>query len=996
MSGDPTAPLHDASTDAVWTPGQAIGRYVVLRSIGEGGCGEVVAAFDPVLDRNVALKLLRGAGSGAGTLLREARTLAQLNHPHIVTIHDAGLVGDTPFLAMELVDGSDLRTWLGRSNRPSWPEIVELLCNAGTGLAAAHERGVVHGDVKPANILVGHGRALMTDFGVAVWDAEQGHPQPDYEPENDAIKLVGTPAFMAPEQYEGSTADARSDQYALCQTIWEALFGQPAFATRASLGPTQGERATDGQPDPTGSARTTAAELATLAEAKHHGPPALPASSRVPHRIVDALQRGMHPDPAARWPSVWALLEALRFDPWPRRRRWLAGLGALGIATAASLGTSAWVSAQSPCEGAAEALGDLAGPRLDRVDRALQGPTGYADDVRAYVSDRLRDQVQRWQAMHRDACEATTIRGEQSHDMLDRRMLCLDRARQRLDATTQVLIDEGTDALPRAHSIVGGLGQLSSCEDLQALAAELPPPEDVDTRTAVTQIRATLAQSGAVRRAGHYETALAQADAAVERARKLDHPPVLAEALVSQGSLLEVLGRYVPAEAALGEAVRLGFEHGPHRAAVLAAAELAYLYAFDILKPDRAVVYGELASSLARRHFPGDAVEAMALTNEAAAAYALGDLKRATELDQRSLEVREQALGPDDPTIAEVVENLSHDAAFSGDYAEAERLARRAYSTWTRVLGPEHPNAVLSKINVAHIVHMSGGRPTEAAEMLEEALAAQEAAFGDDSPQLAMTLNTMGEIYDDLGRWNDGEAAMLRALAIMDRAAVDSSPVLGALGGHYLQVGDPTKGEAMLRRALEAKRATRGPDHLELAPTYLNLGGALMELERYDEARQAYARGLELWAKHAGPDHRDTVVGHLGLGRLELKVGRLPEALEHSERALRIASVDVPIDHPGLVVPLLLRARVQRVASSEAEARQTAIRALEIAASPDVMARDRGDVAMLLAELEWDLDRRDRARELAEQARDAFTAAGPLYATDLAAAVAWLREHPAA
>ncbi len=221
-----------------------IGRFNVLHKLGEGGMGVVYAAHDQDLDRHVAIKLLRTTdgdlGPARARLLREARAMAKLSHPNVITIYDVGTVDDRIFIAMELVKGTTLRRWLAAKPR-TWRGVVERFSEAGRGLAAAHGAGLIHRDFKPDNVLVGDdGRVRVVDFGLArrvdLEDTEPTPPSPDLAVETtDRLTLtgavMGTPAYMAPEQWRGLTVDHRTDQFAFAVALWEALFGVRPFGS---------------------------------------------------------------------------------------------------------------------------------------------------------------------------------------------------------------------------------------------------------------------------------------------------------------------------------------------------------------------------------------------------------------------------------------------------------------------------------------------------------------------------------------------------------------------------------------------------------------------------------------------------------------------------------------------------------------------------------------------------------------------------------------------
>ncbi len=295
-----------------------VGRYLVLDVIGSGGMGTVYLAYDPKLERRVALKVLR-AGTVNGDaakarLRREAIALASLSHPHVVAIHEVGELGGEVFLAMEYIEGSNLAEW-SQGDVPRRPgEALRYIVEVARGLAAAHRKGLVHRDVKPANILIGdEGRARIADFGLVQQhgfhssDAESGrrHDATSDERMSSTTGMrAGTPRYASPEQRAGRRVDAKSDQFSLCVTAWEVLFGDV---------PWPGQPAGD-------------------------EPPAAPPGQ--PTWLVEVLRVGLRVAPTQRYPSLEVLIEALSNDPTQRRRRRrlaAAGAAAIGIAVAATM-----------------------------------------------------------------------------------------------------------------------------------------------------------------------------------------------------------------------------------------------------------------------------------------------------------------------------------------------------------------------------------------------------------------------------------------------------------------------------------------------------------------------------------------------------------------------------------------------------------------------------------------------------------------------------------
>ena len=376
-------------------PGALVGKYRLDRVLGTGGMGVVWAAFDPDLERAVAIKLLRSIDSVATLrtrLLREARAMARLKHPNVLTVYDVGTDRNRDYIAMELIDGADLDGWL--ATRPPRPEVLAALTAAGRGLAAAHDAGLIHRDLKPHNILRGHdGSVYVTDFGLARGLIEDGadvvqapirataavasgsHPRAldavlD-SPLTQTGVLIGTPAYMAPEQFTGRSPDPRSDQFAFCVTAWEALTGARPFAGK------------------------------NLDELRVAAAGGVTGDGGLPPRLRGVLARGLSPAPEARWPDMRALLGALEAAVAapprpPRRARGLIAVAAV-LAVAAGIGMTAMRArgaASGPgrggdCAPASEAFGVAwsadrrkALTRLHKRDPMLVAATSMIEQVR--------------------------------------------------------------------------------------------------------------------------------------------------------------------------------------------------------------------------------------------------------------------------------------------------------------------------------------------------------------------------------------------------------------------------------------------------------------------------------------------------------------------------------------------------------------------------------------------------------------------------------------
>ncbi|HEY8211500.1 MAG TPA: protein kinase [Myxococcaceae bacterium] len=289
--------------------GTRMDRYVLLKHVGGGAMGVVYAAFDPRLDRTIAIKLMRidvAAGMSAESrtrMLREAQAMARLSHPNVVTVHDVGTYAGRLYLAMEYLEQGTLASWLSAGPRP-WRAVLGVFVQAGRGLAAAHAHGLVHRDFKPQNVMVGGGRVRITDFGLVRPADALAHPDEPTRPELNLTDaggeplmerltrigaLIGTPRFMAPEQLSGKVADARADQFSFCVALYEALYGTFPFQLTAGV------------------------ELVRAIQQGRFLRPA--AGRRVPGWLRRALVRGLSAAPESRFPSMDALLEALEGGP---------------------------------------------------------------------------------------------------------------------------------------------------------------------------------------------------------------------------------------------------------------------------------------------------------------------------------------------------------------------------------------------------------------------------------------------------------------------------------------------------------------------------------------------------------------------------------------------------------------------------------------------------------------------------------------------------------
>jgi predicted Ser/Thr protein kinase len=364
--------------------GDRVGRYVVESRLGAGGMGVVYLAHDPDLERPVAIKIVRpGVTTGRNRLLREGQAIARLSHPNVVTVFDVGVHGEDLFIAMEYVPGTTLDAWLRGGPRP-WREVLGKFLAAGAGLEAAHRVGLVHRDFKPDNVLLGNdGRVVVSDFGlVRNGDAPSGDPLEGGELElTRTVGVVGTPAYMSPEQFRQAPLDGRSDQFSFCVALWQGLFGARPFERGESL--------------------TNVEVLAQLVLAGEVQSP--PHGHHVPRRIVRALRRGLAVEPAARFATMGQLLAALQAPD-----RHLVMLVTAGVVGVLGIGALASTRPESPVP----VIAATSCARVAEPMAALWTPSARAAYLAAPGGDPIQDAA--WldvvAARWRDTAAATCAR----------------------------------------------------------------------------------------------------------------------------------------------------------------------------------------------------------------------------------------------------------------------------------------------------------------------------------------------------------------------------------------------------------------------------------------------------------------------------------------------------------------------------------------------------------------------------------------------------------
>ena len=801
-------PITDG--EAIFKRGDLLGRYMVVDRLGSGGMGVVYAAYDPELDRKLAIKLLRPelpdgkAAKTSSRMLREAQALARLSHQNVISVFDIGTLDGQVFIAMEYIEGHTLKEWLSEKPRP-WREVLAVFVQAGRGLAAAHAAGLVHRDFKPANVLLASdGRVKVLDFGLARAgqdvDAEKSLPDDvladtALSPRTGALAspltrtgaFLGTPGYMSPEQLKGLHVDARTDQFSFCAAMYQALYQELPFA-----GDTVEER-------------VSAIQRGAIAPAR--------STSHVPQWLRETLLKGLRADPDQRHPSMTALLEILERRVDKMRRRVPAVATVLLLFGAAAWGAVQLKSQrQQICKGEE---GRLAGiwdeGRRKAIETAFIG-TGkpFAADAVRGVTRLFDDYARRWALMQTEACEATRIRGEQSEELLDLRSGCLSHRLQELKALADIYASADEKVVAKAVEATQGLSDLDACANVELLRAPVKPPADAPTRAKVEELRGRLSTIKAMLESGKYSDALPLAQGAVKEAEELRYDPLTAEALFQAGQAQSLTGDYRDAEATLSNAVLVA-ESGRHdEVAIRSGARLVWLAA-TVAKYEQGEAWAKHASALIKRLGGNDKLSATLQNNLGTLYKNQGRYDEALQNHQRALAAAERL--DDDRALASILNNIGVLMRRQGKYSEALPYYQRALAIKERTLGASHPDLGSTLINMGVLMRLES-KYDEALSYFEKSLNIKERALGSTHPLLVLNLQNIADVLRLQEKYETSISTFERALQLSEKAHGPRHPdvayVLTGLGQAYLGSGKVQLAIETLQRAITIQESRQG------------------------------------------------------------------------------------------------------------------------------------------------------------------------------------------
>jgi serine/threonine protein kinase/tetratricopeptide (TPR) repeat protein len=762
-----SAPIEDLPR------GTTVASHVILGRVASGGMGVVYAAFDPDLDRKVAIKLLQiddedeeEAVAQREHLLRQVEAATKVSHPAVAQVHDVGTFDGGVFIATEFIDGIDLRQWMEARDDPfPWHEVLRVFTEAGRGLAAAHAMGVVHGDFKPSNVLLGKGgRICVVDFGLAHRVQEEDEDRdlsiselrkqlPSHITNNEESipeltdgARYGTPAYMAPEQHVGATADARSDQFAFCVAFYEALYGERPFK---------------------GTRRSTIA-----LEAINNRVREVPSGSDVPQWIRDVLLRGLSPRRSDRYPSMEALLRALDYDPKASRKRWIAGVAALTILGAGA--ASVWwlvYSESKRCEPNEALLTGIWDPRVQEELHEAFVSTGdpLAEDTWAAVKGSLDEWVQEYLDFRSLACSATRVSGEASEELLTMRNACLDERLGKVAAFGRVYANPTRATLHRAQQVALSIPLPRWCVPMVSLQAATIPPESMSER--ITELREEHDEAFIAWKAGQLAYARAGAESVYDELDDIDYPPLRISTLILLGSIDRDAGDLASSRRRLHEAAAQASAAGLQLFVARAWAELLITVSRESPPPRDADVWAEYALAMAD-HTGDELVQADLFAARAEIARASGRAADALSLYHRALAALDSDI-PGTRLRGSMIEaRLGSMMAEREEWASAVSYLQRSLDSLRSVLGPEHPELIGPMRQLADVAQAQG-KLEDAVALLDRALSIEIGAHGEATAAAAELHVQIGRLAQERGHMPAASQHFAAAATAMEQNAPD-------------------------------------------------------------------------------------------------------------------------------------------------------------------------------------------------------------------------------
>ena len=921
--------------------------------------GVVYAGHDPELDRPVAIKLLRRGRvrslASRERFLQEARALAAVSHPNVVAIYEIGEHERGLFIAMELVDARTLVEWV-EEEHPQWPAILAAFQQLGAGLHAVHATGITHRDLKPTNVLVADdGRVRVADFGLALLSsAGSGSGAEDSSSGitdmrsrlTDPGMLLGTPAYMAPEQHMGGTASPAADQFSFCVMMWEALFGTRPFIAETVRG--------------------------FLAAVRRAEPEIATRPKGLPRAIETILGRGLALDPQQRWPSMQVLLAKLERATAPRRLPMFAIAAIVG-----SLGGFALLARGDESDRCEETRQRAQSVWND--DRRAAVESAFAGSGRAsatpHVVAMIDGYVEGWNTRLQDVCGATASS--------DEAVGCLDAKLAALRATIDLLASGAPAAIERAPEVVFRLPDVGHCVPAEA---GTPPEGAVD----VWQM---LARADAMRHAGDFREAAAVAAEAGLRARQLGYVPLVAEARLAEGRAHRERFEVDLAVSTLEAAYVLAVDAGDDRVAMDAALELFHELSRTRGDYEPALRWWRHAEAAAQRrglqHMPPrDALQYGVVLRERGREHEAREVFEQARVHarERLAQLEPNGMGPERVELLSALGNLD---ARLRDYEAAVADMTEALGVVSSLFGNDaYTHAVVSH-DLGAILLARGDYAQAETHLLHARQVLARVAPG--QPLANVVDVRIGWCLAQLGRFDESIAVLERVYEaeteLFDDGHRDVLYAAFTLTDVYLLAGRIDDAERLLERLLVVVREARGAASSEVGDTLVRLGMLAERREDDDAAEQRYREALDVLRPN--PNEPPALIEALALlAQLVAQRDRAEQAITLVDEMLDVARGRYGADATGTLRIELIAVRVYNDAGRGADVRELAAKVQGLleqrAMDPLIVARAKLEHARALVGAD-----EPRAVALAEAARATFEGA-PGAIDDLERADEWL------
>jgi tetratricopeptide (TPR) repeat protein/predicted Ser/Thr protein kinase len=914
-----------------------IDRFTVLRKLGQGGMGVVYAAYDEPLDRKVAIKLLHSDLShderGRARMRREAQALARLSHPNVVQVHEIGEWDGHDFVVMEFLDGQTLQEWLCDGEH-GWKEALEVMVQAGRGLVAAHAAGLVHRDFKPTNLFVSaDGRARVLDFGLAraIGEEVEGFRVSEFlqtveeRPRSAGVgevflgetshgdltgsgtgvfdklltvtgAVLGTPAYMAPEQHLGERATELSDQFSFCVVLYEALFGRRPYEaeslTKYAIKVTEGEFIVPGP------------------------------NSGVPAWLRQAVCRGLAPVPSDRWASMEALLAELTRE---RGRLWKRSVVAAGLVASISvaLAFGGGEAAAELCAADPGSVGDSWGEAQHERVRGAFERTGLeqASSALALTKRSLDAYADELVTARQGACEEHRVSGSQTQEQFELRMACLEQREGELRAVVEVFGQADAGVVNHASAILGDLGDIGMCAQVELLERNMPVPRDEEAAAEIAELRQELARARALSEADHIEESKALVASVRRRATHIGYLPLSGEVAFLEGYNARLTLDLTEASRALTRAASVA-ERTDH--VELGASVWLELARLATLERENSQLPMALAETYVERlgHRPVHQVALHLLRARILEPTGARD-EALDELDQ-ALNLAEAGFLGSEAMLVEALVMRSSVLAALGRAEEARADLERALE-----LAPNQARTATALFDLG-VVELGNSRFEEARALLLEALAAFERIYGPDYDFIGHGRLALSQVAINREQLDEARHWIEQALEILDEDHEDHAYALDARASLRMQQGDYEGAIADARAALAHAARVSPEDQAYLGYLHAQLGRAL----RYNDDCE----------------------------------GAIPEL----DRAIDILDTDPPT--LDVVQPLLDRGIAQRVLGQHHLARRSLERAVELMPPSAGYPRRAAEVRVELATTLAELGQHAQARELASEAKELLEA----------------------